>query len=121
MATSTDPERHHDEEATLLDKAYLPTYLEKLPYRSEVTQLSPALWRSQGPAWQLQFTERLRYKLRAYEQLNDDQTVWVDLERLYEELNKDQTDLAELERRSRCSRATDPGLCVAPVSLEYMP
>lgn len=94
LKTSTDPLVSVDR---LSNTDLLPAYLDLLPYKSKVLNLTQEDWHSRSPTQQRQFLVELGEKLRAYEEYNADQRKWRDL------------------------GATDPGLQVFPVPLELLP
>ncbi len=95
--TSYDPSRvPWTQDQTIGDAGLLPAYLSKLPYRSDVLNLSESAWLSYGLTGQQEFIDNLEFKLTAYENIATFDS-WVDL------------------------GASDIGLEVYPVPLSLLP
>ncbi|PTS76393.1 hypothetical protein DBR17_14785 [Sphingomonas sp. HMWF008] len=76
-ATSQDPRRFGGDSARM--GALLPTFLELLPYRSEVLELTAKEWRDMQAQKQAYFIGRLQQKLQGYRRTEADQRQWVAL------------------------------------------
>jgi serine/threonine-protein kinase PpkA len=57
----------------------LPSFLKALPYRSEVLRLTQDQWRTFGPSKQSEFSNTLKSKLKAYQEIAADRDNWKDL------------------------------------------
>ncbi len=64
---------------TLQDSGLVPSFLEGLPYESQIMSMSADLWASLGPDEQDQFIESLRAKVAAYQSLNETPDQWIAL------------------------------------------
>jgi hypothetical protein len=94
-----DPNRLHDPDASKLGElGLLGEYLEGLPYRSAVMNLSAEDWETWGIDRQEEFLDALRRKLRHYQVYHDDADRWIAL-----------------------TSKADPGEHVYPVPLEALP
>lgn len=78
-ATATDPKRYGASFDKIAASGLLPSYLDLLPYRSEVLSLSKELWEDMGYIGQARFIDNLRLKLETYRSINEDQAVWKSL------------------------------------------
>ena len=86
-------------EAETLGKSGLaPSFLEGLPYKSQLMSMNHELWASWGPDEQDAFLNNLEAKIRAYQAIHDDTSLWFPL-----------------------NEGDDPSEHVAPVLLELMP
>ncbi|MBR5705295.1 MAG: VWA domain-containing protein [Deltaproteobacteria bacterium] len=86
-------------EAETLGKSGLaPSFLEGLPYKSQLMSMNNELWASWGPDEQDAFLNNLEAKIRAYQAIHDDTSLWFPL-----------------------NEGDDPSEHVAPVLLELMP
>jgi serine/threonine-protein kinase PpkA len=97
VATSTDPNRYGAGFSAIADSELVPSFLKLLPYRSDVLRLSEDNWLDRGPTGQALLVSELERKLRAYQDIYQDQRKWKDL------------------------GADDPGLDVYPVPLDVLP
>jgi serine/threonine-protein kinase PpkA len=50
-----------------------------LPYRSKVLRMTQSIWLDLGLTGQQEFIDELKYKLRSYRDIEQDNTSWVDL------------------------------------------
>ncbi len=64
---------------TLKDSGLVPSFLDGLPYESQIMTMSSELWESLGPDEQDQFIESLRSKIAAYQSLHETPDQWVAL------------------------------------------
>ena len=86
-------------EAENLGKSGLaPSFLEGLPYKSQLMSMNNELWASWGPDEQDAFLNNLEAKIKAYQAIHDDTSMWIAL-----------------------NEGDDPADHVAPVLLELMP
>ncbi len=86
-------------EAETLGKSGLaPSFLEGLPYKSQLMSMNNELWASWGPDEQDAFLNNLEAKIKAYQAIHDDTSLWFPL-----------------------NEGDDPSEYVAPVLLELMP
>lgn len=75
--TSVDPVLEPDFDV----KKVLPSFLERLPYKSDVLRLTPDYWRDMGRTGQLLFIEDLEFKLGLYQDISNSKFGWTDFER----------------------------------------
>jgi serine/threonine-protein kinase PpkA len=73
-ATSQDPKRFGDDSTQIGD--LLPSFLNLLPYKSDVLSLNAADWRGMGASKQDAFVRRLEEKYRFYQAIEADQSKW---------------------------------------------
>ena len=66
-------------DASLAESGLVGEYLEGLPYRSKVMQLTADDWLSWSYAEQREFLDEIRSKLQAYREFHDDTDLWIDL------------------------------------------
>ena len=80
--TSYDPQAvNWTTEGALGESGLLPAYLARLPYYSDVLNLTEPVWLSLGQSGQQDFIENLAFKLRAYHEIGiSDQWVSLDTE-----------------------------------------
>lgn len=64
---------------SLADSGLLGDYLDGLPYRSKVMQLTADDWLSWSYAEQREFLDEVRSKLQVYREFHDDTDLWIDL------------------------------------------
>ncbi|AGT07932.1 vWA domain-containing protein [Paracoccus aminophilus] len=94
--TSSDPESlRQGDRATI--EAILPSFLKKLPYRSQVLRLDQSYWSSMSVSQQQEFIENLEAKRKIYADLFGQTEIWADF------------------------GAGDPGLEATPVRLVNLP
>ena len=96
-ATTVNPDRYRANFRTIGESNLLPTYLNLLPYKSEILGMSEDVWKNLSKTEFEEETDRLAYKLRAYQDIYQDTKNWRDL------------------------GAGDPGQEVYPVPLDYLP
>jgi len=99
LAASTiqDPNRYRAKFSTIGESNLLPSYLQLLPYKSDLLQMSEDKFRSLGKDQFESIVDRLDSLLRAYQDMEGDSKHWRDL------------------------GAGDPGQEVYPVPLIYLP
>ena len=86
-------------EAETLGKSGLaPSFLEGLPYKSQLMSMNNELWASWGPDEQDAFLNNLEAKIKGYQAIHDDTSLWFPL-----------------------NEGDDPSEHVSPVPLELMP
>ena len=83
---------------TLGKSGLAPSFLEGLPYKSRLMSMNNELWAGWGPDEQDAFLSNLEAKIRAYQAIHDDTSLWFAL-----------------------NEGDDPSEYVAPVPLELMP
>ncbi len=94
-----DPNQLNRQDATRLGElGLLGEYLDDLPYRSDVMNLTSDIWEEWGATEQEDFLDHLRRKIRHYQIYHDDGARWVAL-----------------------SPTADPGEHVYPVPIEALP
>lgn len=96
-ATTVNPDRYRANFHTIGESNLLPTYLNLLPYKSEILGMSEEVWKNLSKSEFEAQTDRLAYKLRVYQDIYQDTKNWRDL------------------------GAGDPGQEVYPVPLDYLP
>lgn len=96
-ATTVNPDRYRANFRTIGESNLLPTYLNLLPYKSEILGMSEDVWKNLSKTEFEEQTDRLAYKLRAYQDIYQDTKNWRDL------------------------GAGDSGQEVYPVPLDYLP
>lgn len=81
-----DPSRLEDMTAAMRDPSSLDNlgdllgeYLDDLPYRSQLTEISADMWMDASPSHQDQLLTSVKSKLRAYQSIHDDAGRWVKL------------------------------------------
>lgn len=94
--TSTDPDSLRSGDRSTIE-AIMPSFLQKLPYRSKVLQLDQSYWMAMSVSQQQEFIEDLDAKRRIYADLFGQTSHWADL------------------------GAGDPGLEATPVRLSVLP
>ena len=92
-----DPDMLADAE-NLGKSGLAPSFLEGLPYKSQLMSMNNELWASWGPDEQDAFLNNLEAKIKAYQAIHDDTSLWFPL-----------------------NEGDDPSEYVAPVLLELMP
>lgn len=65
---------------TLAELGLLGEYLEDLPYRSRLMELSQESWLTKGRIWQQELLDDLEAKVRLYEEFHDNPDLWVALD-----------------------------------------
>ena len=93
---STDPNAQRIDDQTAV-QTILPSFLQTLPYRSQVLRLDREYWKSLGQGAQQRFIEDLEGKQRIYQDIFNRTDLWVDF------------------------GAGDPGLMATPVRLINLP
>ena len=96
-ATTVNPERYRANFGTIGESNLLPTYLNLLPYKSEILGMSEEVWKNLSKVEFEAQTDRLAYKLRVYQGIYQDTKNWRDL------------------------GTNEPGQEVYPVPLDYLP
>ncbi len=97
-ATATrEPDRIGYAES-LAQAGMIPEFLQGLPYRSRLMDITDDLWHYQGADWQNDFLLNIETKIRAYETLLKKPDIWIPL-----------------------NKGDDPDEHVYPVSLELLP
>ena len=66
--------------ANLADLGYMREYIEDLPYRGEVMNLTISDWQEWSAREQLRFLYRLESKINFYQALHDNPDLWVSLD-----------------------------------------
>ncbi|EGV15839.1 von Willebrand factor type A [Thiocapsa marina 5811] len=75
-----DAARGTTKQATrLADLGLLGEYLDDLPYRSSIMDLTQEAWASWGPERQIELIRSLQRKVKQYGRYNDDWESWVNL------------------------------------------
>ena len=69
-----------DAGANLADLGYMREYIEDLPYRGEVMNLTISDWEEWSAREQLRFIYRLESKINFYQTLHDNTDLWVSLD-----------------------------------------
>ncbi|SKA75082.1 hypothetical protein SAMN02745704_00826 [Paucidesulfovibrio gracilis DSM 16080] len=96
-AAARDPEKIKNA-SRLADTGLVPEFLEGLPYKSQLMDMSNELWEAMGVDGQEAFLDQLDARVKTYQEIHDSPDLWV-------ELNK----------------GDDPDQYVYPISLELLP
>ncbi len=75
--TATDPDAPAPDSNTVVEKI-LPSFLEQLPYRSQVLQINQDYWQSLSVAARQELVEGLEEKLRIYQEIENNVDLWKD-------------------------------------------
>jgi hypothetical protein len=96
-AAARDPEKIKNA-SRLADTGLVPEFLDGLPYKSQLMDMSNELWDAMGVDGQDSFLDQLDARVKTYQEIHDSPDLWV-------ELNK----------------GDDPDEFVYPISLELLP
>ncbi|MGE4293852.1 MAG: vWA domain-containing protein, partial [Desulfovibrio sp.] len=96
-AAARDPEKIKNA-SRLADTGLVPEFLDGLPYKSQLMDMSNELWDAMGVDGQEAFLDQLDARVKTYQEIHDSPALWV-------ELNK----------------GDDPDEYVYPISLELLP
>lgn len=96
-AAARDPEKIKNA-SRLADTGLVPEFLDGLPYKSQLMDMSNELWEAMGVDGQEAFLDQLDARVKTYQEIHDSPDLWV-------ELNK----------------GDDPDEFVYPISLELLP
>ncbi len=79
-ATGRSTRAAGDREQNLADLGYMREYIEDLPYKGEVMNLSLQTWEDWPAKEQLKFLHRLESKINYYQTIHDNTDLWISLD-----------------------------------------